>query len=263
MDNPGPKPQARALRVGKTLNLKRISTGPRVAANPLTVEVAGGGVAVLFRFGVVVFFEVDAIGEAAFLAGLEGFVEEEPVTTQALEVLDLRLDEQSAPSLDPPHFVVPDLSIQRCQAIAEVLAKSLLLEEYERRVAEAFDGVEPLAEALRVSGTRTGNIGDPLRHIGEILLIQQQMVGRAEVGEKPELLWEYPELERTYGILTREYDIKERLLALERKLEVLGTTAETLLDLLQNRRTLRVEWYIVILIVVEIVLTLYELFIHG
>ncbi len=44
---------------------------------------------------------------------------------------------------------------------------------------------------------------------------------------------------------------------------MLGTTAETLLDLLQNRRTLRVEWYIVILSVVEIELTLYELFIHG
>ena len=37
----------------------------------------------------------------------------------------------------------------------------------------------------------------------------------------------------------------------------------TLLDLLQNRRSLRVEWYIVILIVVEIVLTLYELFVRA
>jgi len=35
--------------------------------------------------------------------------------------------------------------------------------------------------------------------------------------------------------------------------------AETLPALLPDRRTLRVEWYIVILIVVEIALTLYEL----
>jgi required for meiotic nuclear division protein 1 len=40
----------------------------------------------------------------------------------------------------------------------------------------------------------------------------------------------------------------------------LSGTAETLLGMLQDRRTLRVEWYIVILIVVEIFLTLYELF---
>jgi uncharacterized Rmd1/YagE family protein len=51
-------------------------------------------------------------------------------------------------------------------------------------------------------------------------------------------------------------------MALERKLELVSRTAETLLDLLQDKRTLRVEWYIVILIVVEIVLTLYELWWH-
>ncbi len=36
----------------------------------------------------------------------------------------------------------------------------------------------------------------------------------------------------------------------------------TILELLQSRRTLRVEWYIVILIVVEILLTLYDMFLR-
>jgi required for meiotic nuclear division protein 1 len=36
-----------------------------------------------------------------------------------------------------------------------------------------------------------------------------------------------------------------------------------LLDLLQTQQSHRVEWYITILIVVEIGLTLYELFIKG
>jgi uncharacterized Rmd1/YagE family protein len=37
---------------------------------------------------------------------------------------------------------------------------------------------------------------------------------------------------------------------------------QTLLEMLGSRHSLRVEWYIVILIVVEILLTLYELFLH-
>jgi uncharacterized Rmd1/YagE family protein len=37
---------------------------------------------------------------------------------------------------------------------------------------------------------------------------------------------------------------------------------ETQLELLQSKHSLRVEWYIVILIV-EILLTLYELFVRG
>ena len=54
--------------------------------------------------------------------------------------------------------------------------------------------------------------------------------------------------------------MRERQLALERKLEVISRTAETVLDLLQARRSLRVEWYIVILIVMELLLSLYQQF---
>jgi hypothetical protein len=40
-------------------------------------------------------------------------------------------------------------------------------------------------------------------------------------------------------------------------------TATTALGLLQARRSLRVEWYIVILIVIEIFLTLYQMFVAS
>ena len=68
----------------------------------------------------------------------------------------------------------------------------------------------------------------------------------------------------TAGMDQREFERNGLVFdATLRKLELIGDTAQTLLDLLQNRRSLRVEWYIVILIVVEIVLTLYELFFHA
>ena len=47
---------------------------------------------------------------------------------------------------------------------------------------------------------------------------------------------------------------------LNRKLELISSTTNTFFHLLQARRTLRVEWYIVILIVVEIVLSLTGVF---
>ena len=42
-------------------------------------------------------------------------------------------------------------------------------------------------------------------------------------------------------------------------MNIVSRTAETLLDLIPSRHTHRVEWYIVALIVVEVVLTLYQL----
>jgi uncharacterized Rmd1/YagE family protein len=85
------------------------------------------------------------------------------------------------------------------------------------------------------------------------------MVGRVEVEEKPEALWERPDLERLHQRLAEEYELPERHRALERKLDLIARTANTLLTLQYNRRNLRVEWYIVALIVVEIMITVGEL----
>ena len=98
--------------------------------------------------------------------------------------------------------------------------------------------------------------------IGLSLLTEQRMVGRVEMKEKPELLWDHPELEGLYLQLFDEYELGERSIALEQKLDLITRTAETLLRLEESRRSLRAEWYIILLIVVEILLTLYELFLR-
>ena len=144
--------------------------------------------------------------------------------------------------------------------VADILAKSVLLSSYEGRIGSAFESIEPLARTLQQSGRGVRQAKELVRHIGETLLVQHRMVGRAQVGDKPEIIWERPELERLFIRLQLEYEISERLTAQDRKLDVISRTAETLLELLQNKRSLRVEWYIVILIVLEIFLTLYELF---
>jgi len=52
----------------------------------------------------------------------------------------------------------------------------------------------------------------------------------------------------------------ERHHALERKLELISQTAQTVLEFMQHSSSQRVEWYVVILIVVEILLSLYDIF---
>lgn len=98
-----------------------------------------------------------------------------------------------------------------------------------------------------------------MRHIGLALLAQQKLVGRVEVVDKPEVLWERPELETLFVRLEDEYEIRERHAVLERKMGLVSDTARTVLEMIQVQRSLRVEWYIVLLIVFEILLTLYQM----
>ena len=91
---------------------------------------------------------------------------------------------------------------------------------------------------LREKGQAGARSKELLRHIGDVLLIQQKMVGRVETGEKPELLWEHPELERLYMRLAEEYELRDRDRALDRKLDVISRTVETILPVRPNWVTL-------------------------
>jgi uncharacterized Rmd1/YagE family protein len=156
-----------------------------------------------------------------------------------------------------------EASLERLQVVAHVLAKSTVLAHYEERVAAIFDRIEHLAEQLHHEAGLRASGRDLLRQIGDVLLTQTQTVGRVEVTEKPEITWDHPDLDRLYERLSLEYELRDRDRALTRKLELISRTVQTYLDLLQNRQSLRVEWYIVLLILVEIALLVYDLFLAS
>jgi uncharacterized Rmd1/YagE family protein len=69
-------------------------------------------------------------------------------------------------------------------------------------------------------------------------------------------------LERLWIKLADEYDLASRARAIGQKLEVIRDTADTMADLLSTRTSHRLEWYIIALILIEILLGLYDRFVH-
>lgn len=254
---------ARALFIGERIDVRAFERTGRIAETPLLVRAGNRGCAVLFRYGAVVLFELQPMEEVAFLTQLASQVngaiaspEQEDAELVLVAGGDERVDLSGAISLG-------DASVERLQLVAEVLAKSVVLAYYERQVAQVFDTIEPLASGLRSAGRFGARAHGLLNQIGEVLMVEHKMVGRVEVTEKPDLLWDHPRLERLYARLVDEYELSERHRALEHKLELISRTAETVLGLVQAKRSLRVEWYIVVLIMVEILLTLYDKFLAG
>jgi uncharacterized Rmd1/YagE family protein len=249
----------RALLLGERLDTRAFERDEQLGIAPLTVDIPGGGVAVLFRYGAVVLF-------GAATAALDNFVASlRPLVTAALPVAErddarLLIRPEADQVVDlAGNIFLPEKTTERLQVVADILAKGLVLSHYETRIADIFDGIEPLAATLREKGRAGARSKELLRHIGDVLLMQQKMVGRVETGEKPELLWDHPELERLYVRLAEEYELRDRDRALDRKLDIISRTVETLLGLVQTRSSLRVEWYIVLLIVAELLLSTYPL----
>lgn len=275
--SPEPMPQASSLRlfsavpdgtpikivsrfVGERLKLKTLETTTPLSLSPLVVRAGNDGCAVLFRYGVAVLFNLTSLEEANFLEGLSAFVSE-PAQTVVLEQIEVAFEADCNERLERNVIWLRDRNIERLQVIADIYAKSVILEYYENQIANQFERIRPFADAIQNQGARRPKDQELLRQIGGTLLIQHKMVGIVEVGEKPDPLWERPDLERLYLRLEDEYELRERLLALERKLSLVSRTAETALELMQHDSSQRVEWYIVALILVEIMLSVYELWI--
>lgn len=251
--------KARAIFVADRIDLRAWPAGDRLASNPLAVSVPGGGLAVLFRYGVVVFFDATGSEEKDFFArigpSLTG-AHPDPETEEVLVHIDFKARE----GMQGDRVFLAGDEIERLQVIADVLSKSVMLAWYETRAAAGFERIEPLATELQTTGRIRASARDLSKHVGAMLLTQHLVGGVAEVDDKPELLWDRPDLEGLFVRLEDEFEIKERHALLGRKLNLISQTAQTLLQLQQGRHSLRLELYIVILIVAEIGLMLYELF---
>ena len=232
-----------------------------LSAVPLALRVGTAGIAVLFRYGVAVLIGLSPEDEAGFLEKLK------PRIGGKLE----RLEEESAVvtlaggTEDQVQAGGPiqlrDMSLERLLVIADVLAKSVALAHDEREVAKVFEVIEPFAKELADHGRTRRDRKGVLQLIGNALLVQHRVSGRVAIGEKPDALWERPDLERLYARLEDEYELRERVDTLNRKLAVVAETADTLADIIDTRRSLRLELIVIILIAFEIIVTFYQIYV--
>ena len=255
---PAGKPlPVRACFLGERLNLRGLPE-PAVTLGPLTVSAGEAGLAVLFRYGAVVLLNLSEAEQKNFLKDLRPRVEN-PLRRMETEDAQLYVVGKQPEGVTPEGIGIADLALARLQIVAIALARSVALAYYENAMASAFDLIEPLARRLENPRGGGRRLRELLRHIGGTLLVLHKMTGRVEIQDKPDLLWDHPEVERLYLHLENEYELRERNTVLERKLALINQTAETAVNLMQNRSMLRVEWYIVGLIVFEVLLSTYEL----
>lgn len=250
---------ARALLLADRLDLKTFKIADCLATTPLTLEIdTNGGIAVLFRYGVVVLFGVAPPDEARFLDTLKTLLTN-PYAAPETEEVEIHSGRHNI-GVQSGAISLDDITLEKLQIIADALSKNLVLTLYEKKVAGEFDKIEPFAQELALQGRVSADSRNLLSKIGHMLLIQHRMVGRAEIGDKPETLWNFPQLGGLYASLVDEFELQERQSALDRKLGLISETAQTLADVWDNKQLHKLEWYVIGLILFEIVLSLHERF---
>lgn len=253
----GTRVTAHALHVGDRINTMGFES-EALSAVPLAIRVGKAGIAVLFRYGVAVLIGLSPADETGFLEKLKPRIGGKLARFEEETAIVALAGEDQVQAGGP--IQLRDMLPEKLLVIADVLAKSVVLADDEREVAKVFEIIEPFAKELADHGRTRRNRKGVLKLIGNALLVQQRVSGRVAIGEKPDALWERPDLERLYARLEDEYELKERVETLSRKLAVVAETANTLADIIDTRRSLRLELVVVALIAFEIVVTFYQIY---
>ncbi|MGZ3277026.1 MAG: RMD1 family protein [Caulobacteraceae bacterium] len=250
--------RVRAVLLGDRLDTVGLRREHMVSTTPLAFRAGETGLVALFRYGAAVLIGLDAADEARVLAdvsdrvvGADGVREE--------EIAQILVEPGQEEQIGVTGAIqVRAATVEHQLIVADALAKSVALAQDERQMAEVFEKIEPFATSLASGGRWPAGRPAVIRLIGQSLLAQHRLAGRVAVREKPDILWDRPDLERFYARLEDEYELVERAEDLDRKLSVIGSTAEVLLDMLDTSRFVRLEILVVVLILAELALGLVE-----
>lgn len=144
-------------------------------------------------------------------------------------------------------------------AISYGLAQSIKLEAFEDAIQLAIKTNSTLPEEIASRGAISLSRRAIFKRIGEIFIARSSINLNIEYLDAPEFFWRNPNME-PYYIMTKKYlDIPSRVMALNQKLDVLQELLDILNSQVQHRHSSLLESIIIILIVVEILVSLFQL----
>jgi len=250
--------EVNAVLIGNEINLKALTQRTFLRKESILIRLGNKSVAMIYPYGAIVFFNATTTATVELITYCQQYTTK-LFSTPETEQFTVMIQPDQIEGIIHHKISIRKVSKEHLGIIGDALAKSIVLEYHENRIGALFDKIEPIAKNLKERGKLGFRVRDLLKHIGTSLLMVQEVVGKIEVSEKPLLLWEHSELEPLHAQLVEDLEIIERQSSLERKIELISSTAQISLELLQQFHGHRLEWYIIILIAIEIGLELYDM----
>ncbi len=248
--------EVNAVLIGNDINLKALMNRVSPRKESVMVQLSDNSLAIIYPYGAIVFFNTNTSMTVELITRCQKFATQ-LFTTPETEQFTVLIKPDQPEGIIKNKVSIKKVTKEHLEIIGNALSKSVVLEYHENRIGSLFDKIEPIAKSLKERGKLGYRANDLLKHIGASILMVQEMVGKIEVTEKPLLLWEHSELEPLHAQLVEDLEIYDRQESLERKTNLISSTAQISLEVLQQHHSHRLELYILILIAIEIVLQLY------
>ena len=153
-----------------------------------------------------------------------------------------------------------ELSHQR-EIVGTVLAKSVALDRLEIDIDKLLDEIEDIVSYLQ-RGYLTVSDKKLAKMSARILGFRLRTISYIMLLDKPEITWLNEEAEKLFDKLSLLFDLTDRCENIRLKSETLLDITGVFTELALAKRGSRLEWAIIILIIIEIALLVFEMFIQ-
>lgn len=214
----------------------------------------------IYRFGSIIFFNVDPKRQTAIVERIRMLTGQKPEMLTSEEfAVEIRPEDKCTVGFE--RAVLDRLTIERIDLMALILAQSTALEYFEIKVDDLLRRTGDIGQTLRQKGRLTHSGGDIKRFIGHCITTKQDLVATLYLLDKPDETWDDQLLDNLYRDSADMFELKERYKTLDYKLRMIQENLELISELLQYRNANTLEWAIIILIAVEVVLFVFQLFV--
>ncbi len=258
-----PRYSFQAYHLTEILKLKeidRLFSQPVItrSSTKLVYQTGEEGYFFIYRFGSVVFFNIEPTRQTAVIEKMRAIIgaKENIITSEEL-LVDVVKDEKNEVFFE--RVVLDRLSFERVDVLALILAQSTALEYFELTVDELLKKDGKITSDLRNRGRMRMSERDVNKFIGMCMLAKQDIVSSMYLLDTPDEAWNNEVLDKLYRDASDMFEIKERYKTIDHKLRMMQDNLEIIADLLKNRRATMLELTIILLILVEVVLFVYEL----
>jgi required for meiotic nuclear division protein 1 len=150
-------------------------------------------------------------------------------------------------------LIIPELNANVVRIIVLNIAQSVAMDYYEQLGYDILEGTRNFTEELEKYGRIRVSKKNLLRFIGRTLNVKNNIVDNLYVFNSPDIVWEHEYLTKLDRGLRDTFDINMRFRELDYELRIVQENLTVITEILQHRESSRLEWIIIILILVEVI----------
>jgi uncharacterized Rmd1/YagE family protein len=205
----------------------------------------------VFKYGVVCFLNYDPIRISEFMRLIYPFCKNK---------FDESLEEEFKIQTNCTKNKIGFNSIEIIGSDIEVLrlimlnvSQSVALDYYQEQTTRLMEETNLHTQMLEETGNLNISGINLKKYIGKTLLLKNRIAENMYIFDAPPETWEDENLNKIHNDLIRTFDLNERFRNIQESLSIVKDNYELFRDLLQYRTSFRLEWVIIILIMVEVI----------